>query len=82
MVSRSATGVPAAMLAASWRMLRSPLLAGRFPPVRAVIAAFQSIAAIWVPSVMPAAVQMKPAKSGRRRKVPWLMRSSVPASQW
>jgi hypothetical protein len=62
MMSRSATGVPAAMLTASWRMLRSPLLAWMFPPVRAVIAASQSIAASWVPSVMPAAVQMEPAK--------------------
>ncbi len=82
MVSRRATGLPLAMLAASWRMLRSPLLAGRLPAWRAVIAASQSIQAIGVPSVKLVSSQMQAAKSGRGRKVPCRMISSVPASLW
>jgi len=63
-------------------MLRSPLLAGRSPACRAVIAASQSIAAIGVASVKLVSWQMQAVKSGRARKVPCRMSSSVPASLW
>jgi len=46
MVSRRLAGVPAAMLAASWRMRRSPPQTGSCPVCRALVAASQSIVAM------------------------------------
>ena len=79
-VSRRLTGVPAARLAASWRMRRSPQEQGRPPLLRAVTAASQSMVAIGVPPLMPQ-VMNRGVKSSRCRNVPLLMSSSVPASR-
>jgi hypothetical protein len=48
-----ADGVPAARLAAGWRMLRSPPEQGRSPLVRAVVVAPQSMVAIGVLQLVP-----------------------------
>jgi len=81
-VSRRLTGMPTAKLADSWRMRRSPPEQGSSSALRAVMAASQSMAAIGVvPSVMLVPSSMsRVLKSSRRRNVPLLMSSSVPAS--
>ena len=69
------------MLAASWRMRRSPLQTGSCPSCSALIAASQLIWAIGVvPSLMLVKVSTKPVKSLRDKNPPWLMSSSLPAS--
>jgi hypothetical protein len=74
-----ADGGPAARLADSWRMRRSPPEQGSPPLSRAVMAASQSMAAIEVPSLVPQVMNLL-VKSSRRRNVPLLMSSAVPAS--
>jgi hypothetical protein len=77
-----ADGVPAARLAASWRIRRSPPEVGSSPACRAVMAASQSMEAIGVvPSLMLVPCWMnRLVKSPRCRNVPWLMSSATPAS--
>ena len=81
--SRRSTGMPPARPADSWRMRRSPPEQGSSPSCRAVIAAYQSIAAIGVvPSLMLVPVSMKRlVKSSRCRNVPLLISSPTPASK-
>jgi hypothetical protein len=64
-----ADGVPAARLADSWRMRRSPQEQGRPPLARAVMAASQSMAAIGVLPLVPQVMNLL-VKSSRCRKVP------------
>jgi hypothetical protein len=82
-LSRRLTGVPAARLAASWRMRRSPPEQGRPPLLRAVTAASQSMTAIGVvPSLMLVAKVMNLlVKSLRCRNVPLPVSRATPASR-
>ena len=73
--------MPAARLADSWRMRRSPPEQGSLPLVRAVMAAFQSTAAMGVPPLVPWLMNLL-VKSSRRRNVPLPTSRATPASRW
>lgn len=77
-VSRKLTGVPAARLADSWRMRRSPLVQRRPPLAKAAVAASQSMAATGVPPLVPYSMN-RLVKSSRWRNVLLAMRSATPA---
>ena len=72
--------MPAARLADSRSMRRSPPEHGSPPAISAWTAAIQSIWARRVPPVMLVPIQMKRSVKSRASQVPWAMISPVAAS--